>query len=132
MIEPLPPRLRARLNANYLLQMTLGRFDHLVDLYPFVRISLTGAPGFWLLSEADPGDPDFFFGLSAKDHRPQLGWLRLTGMERYAQSRGLGLERDLTFAPTMSLGAYLEQARSGGQALGHGQARQPSSSPSLR
>lgn len=108
MIEPMPPRLRARLVANYLLQRTLGRFDHLVDLHPFVRISLCGARGFWLLSEADPDDPDFFFGLSAARGHRRLGWIRLTEIERFAQDRGLAVQRDLAFRPKMSLASYLD------------------------
>lgn len=111
-MEPLPVRLRARLIANHRLQQALGRFDHLVDLQPLVRLFIPNTPAYWLVSELDPDDDDFFFGLSVAGRlHPHLGYGRFSILQDQAHRHGNILDRNLGFVAAHPLSQYLADAR---------------------
>lgn len=110
-MEPLPVRLRARLIANHHLQQALGRFDHLVDLQPLVRLFITNTSAYWLVSELDPDDNDFFFGLCVAGRlHPHLGYRRFSTLQDQALRHGHILDRDWGFVAVEPLSHYLDEA----------------------
>ena len=66
----------------------------------------------WLLTEIDPDDPDIAFGLCDLGlGQPELGYVRLSDLERLRGGLGLPVERDLHFAAAGPLSAYVLAAR---------------------
>jgi hypothetical protein len=70
----------------------------------------------WLLTEADPHNPDLAFGLCDLGlGTPELGYVSLGDLETIRGRLGLPIERDTSFVATQPLSAYAEAARAAGQ-----------------
>jgi hypothetical protein len=82
------------------------------DPFPVVKLFLPDAGATWLISEADPDDPDRLFGLCDLGLGfPELGYVSLAEITALRGKLGLPVERDLTFAADKPLSAYAEEAR---------------------
>lgn len=83
---------------------------------PVVKLFGGGAMT-WLLTELDPQDHDIAYGLcDIGQGTPELGSVRLSELEAQAfPPFNLGVERDLYFKPTMSIGRYAALARQAGR-----------------
>jgi len=100
-----PDDIRARLLAN-----AAGQSG--ADPVPVVKLFDPCGAATWLLTEMMPDDPDILFGLCDLGLGcPELGTVCLSELERVTGLLGLGIERDLTFAPRYPLSVYAEAAR---------------------
>lgn len=85
------------------------------DPLPVVKLFVPGAGATWLLSELDPRDRDTAFGLCDLGlGSPELGYVRLSDLERSCGMLRLPVERDLYFKPKRALSAYATLARADG------------------
>jgi len=83
-----------------------------IDPYPVVKLFTPDAGATWLLTEIDPDDADIAFGLCDLGlGHPELGFVRLSDLERLRGGLGLPVERDLHFAAAGPLSAYVMAAR---------------------
>ena len=83
-----------------------------IDPYPVVKLFAPDAGATWLLTELDPEDPDIAFGLCDLGlGHPELGFVRLSDLERLRGRLGLPIERDLHFEAAGPLSAYVMAAR---------------------
>ena len=72
----------------------------------------------WLISQADPDDPDVLFGLADLGFGcPEFGTVRLSELQGVKGSLGLGIERDLHFEARYPLSVYAEAARLAGSVV---------------
>jgi hypothetical protein len=72
--------------------------------------------GTWLLTELDPEDDDLAFGLcDLGTGLPELGSVRISELESHKGPLGIGIERDLHFAPDKTLSAYATDAQAQGR-----------------
>jgi hypothetical protein len=102
--------LQARLLAN---GAALG--DHL----PVVKFFSPLGAATWLFSELD-ADGDVLFGLCDLGFGcPELGSASLSEIAGVRLPLGLGIERDIHFAPTHPLTVYAEAARRAGRITEH-------------
>ncbi len=87
--------------------------DH---LFPVVKLFTPDAGATWLISEADPDEPDRLFGLCdlALGH-PELGWVHLDEIKKVRGRLGLPVERDLYFTADKPISAYAAEARAKGR-----------------
>ena len=70
----------------------------------------------WLISEADPDDPDRLFGLCDLGCGfPELGYVSLAELSALKGPRGLPLERHTYFIGGKPLSAYASEARANGR-----------------
>ena len=77
-----------------------------------VKLFTPDAGATWLLTEVDPDDPDIAFGLCDLGlGHPELGYVRLSDLERLRGGLGLPVERDLSFEAAGPLSAYVMAAR---------------------
>jgi hypothetical protein len=84
------------------------------DHIPVVK--LTDGVATWLISEADPDDPDLLFGLCDLGHGfPELGYVSLAELLALKGSLGLPLERDADFIGDKPLSVYASEARANGR-----------------
>ena len=85
------------------------------DFIPVVKLFTPDAGCTWLLTEADPEDPDLAFGLCDLGiGSPELGSVRISELESVRGPLGLGIERDIHFTATKTISAYAEDARARG------------------
>jgi hypothetical protein len=85
-----------------------GETDH----QPVAKFFTPDAAATWLISEADPGDPDRLFGLCDLGlGEPELGWVSLAELSALRGPLGLPVERDLHFSANKLLSAYTLEAR---------------------
>lgn len=99
--------LRARLLAN---GATRTETDHV----PVVKLFNPVGAATWLLTELD-ADGDTLFGLCDLGFGfPELGSVSLAELQAVKGPLGLGIERDLYFAPRFPLSVYVEAARVAG------------------
>ena len=83
---------------------------------PAVKLFTPDASATWLISEADPDDPDRLFGLCDLGlGYPELGYVSLAEMGAVKGGLGLPVERDLHFVADKPLSAYADEARSKGR-----------------
>ncbi|KVN38461.1 transposase [Burkholderia stagnalis] len=86
------------------------------DPVPVVKLFTPDAGATWLLTEIDPGDHDFAFGLCDLGlGMPELGWVSLQELATVRGRFGLPIERDLHFRAEKRLSAYVRDARLAGQ-----------------
>ena len=107
-MELLTPELREQLVQN-------GRNPDR-DIPPACKFFNPAGAGTWLVTDADPDDPDRLhcladLGLGA----PELGTVRLSELEAFEGPFGLGIERDLWFEPVHPIGVYARAARLAGR-----------------
>jgi len=82
------------------------------DPYPVVKLFNPVGPAVWLLSETDPDEPDYAFGLCDLGMQcPELGSVLISEIVNHRGRLGLGIERDICFKPKHPLSWYTEQAR---------------------
>jgi len=108
----LPPHARAPLASN------ASRRTSAPDFWPVVKLFTPDGGCTWLLTEIDPEDADIAFGLCDLGFGcPELGSVSLSELESVRGQLGLPIERDLYFAATKTLSAYVDEA------LAHGAIR---------
>jgi hypothetical protein len=83
-----------------------------IDPRPVVKFFTPDASATWLISEADPEDPDHLFGLCDLGlGEPELGYVSLDAIRSVRGKLGLPVERDLYFTAQHPLSWYATQAR---------------------
>ena len=81
-----------------------------------VNLFMPDGAATWLISEADPDDPDQLFGLCDLGLRyPELGYVNLAEICAVKGQLGLSVERDVHFVADKTLSAYAEEARTSGR-----------------
>ena len=104
-MQLMTPELREQLIAN-------GRNrdgDHL----PVVKFFNPVGAATWLVTEMDPDENDYLFGLADLGMGfPELGGISLSELQNYRGPFGLGIERDLYFEPKYPIRIYAAAARS--------------------
>ena len=112
-MELVTPELREQLIAN-------GRNPDR-DVPPAAKFFNPAGAGTWLITDADPDDPDRLFCLADLGFgTPELGTVRLSELEAFEGPFGLGIERDLWFQPAHPIGIYAEAARNAGRIVEFG------------
>ena len=85
---------------------------------PIVKLFTPDGAATWLISEADPDDPDRLFGLCDLGLGfPELGYVSLAEISSVRGRLGLPVERDLHFVADKPLSAYAEEARKQGRII---------------
>jgi hypothetical protein len=99
--------IRARLLAN-------GAVERETDHVPVVKLFNPCGAATWIITEM-MADGDTLFGLADLGFGcPELGYASLAEIESVKGPLGLGIERDLYFAPRFALSVYAEAARIAG------------------
>jgi hypothetical protein len=103
-----PDAVRIKLLAN-------GAAAHETDHVPVVKLFNPCGAATWIITEMMP-DGDTLFGLADLGFGcPELGYVSLAEIESVKGPLGIGIERDLYFAPRFPLSVYAEAARSAGR-----------------
>lgn len=112
----LPPDLRAALHTNAASRLAALRDDRPEpDPLPVVKFFASAGAATWLASELD-ADGDTLFGLADLGFGcPELGMFSLAELQSIRLPGGLGIERDLHFAPRFPLSVYADAARIAGR-----------------
>ncbi len=112
-MDLLTPELRERLLAN-------GR-NRDGNHIPAVKWFNPAGAGTWLITDADPENPDILFGLADLGFGyPELGSVRLSELQQYKGPFGLGIERDLHFTGRYPISVYSMAARDAGRIVEFG------------
>ena len=83
-----------------------------IDFPPVVKLFTPDAAATWLLTEIDPDEPDFAFGLCDLGLGfPELGNVSLAELAEVRGVLGLPVERDLSFKASKPLSVYADEAR---------------------
>lgn len=86
-----------------------------IDPKPVVKLFTPDAGATWLITEADPADPDHLFGLCDLGlGEPELGYFSLAEIQSVRGKLGLPVERDLYFTARYPLSRYAKQAHQAG------------------
>lgn len=110
-MELLTQELREQLLANGRRQQPLRGTADEIDFLPVVKLFAPDGAATWLLTELDPNEPDFAFGLCDLGLGfPELGSVSLTELTAVRGRLGLPVERDRHFRARMTLSAYAEDA----------------------
>ena len=103
-MQLITPELRDQLIANG------KRRDD--DHVPVVKFFNPVGAATWLVTEMDPEDNDYLFGLADLGMGfPELGGISLSELQGYRGPLGLGIERDLYFTARYPISVYAEAAR---------------------
>lgn len=87
-----------------------------IDFRPVVKLFTPDANATWLITEADPDEPDRLFGLCDLGLGcPELGYVSLAELRALRGPLGLSVERDLFFEPAHPLSRYANRAREAGR-----------------
>ena len=82
------------------------------DHPPVLKLFTPDGAATWLISEADPDDPDRLFGLCDLGlGSPELGYVSLAELTALRGPLGLPVERDAYFAANKPLSEYASEAR---------------------
>jgi hypothetical protein len=93
---------------RYALDQKIGA----IDFELVVKIFTPDRNATWLLTELDPNIGHLAFGLcDCGLGEPELGYVSLHELSEARGNLGLPLERDLHFAPTMTISACADVAR---------------------
>ena len=85
------------------------------DLLPVLKLFTPDGAATWLISEID-ADGDTLFGLCDLGFgEPELGYVSLAEIKSVRGGLGLPVERDISFAPTMTMAEYATKARKAGR-----------------
>jgi hypothetical protein len=85
------------------------------DFFPVVKFFYPAGAATWLITEADPEEPDVLFGLCDLGHgSPELGSVRLSELQSFRGRCGLGIERDRFFEARAPLSRYADAAYEAG------------------
>jgi hypothetical protein len=86
------------------------------DHPPVLKLFTPDGAATWLISEADPDDPDRLFGLCDLGLGfPELGYVSLAEISAVKGRLGLPVERDIHFVGEKPLSFYAEEARKQGR-----------------
>jgi len=111
----LTKQLRDKLLANGREQAKVKGTKAERDFWPVVKFFYPAGAATWLVTELDPEDPDIAVGLCDLGHGfPELGSLRISELQSFKGSFGLGIERDLHFKAKAPLSRYTAAAREAG------------------
>lgn len=81
------------------------------DHAPVVKLFLSGSGSTWLLTELDPEEPTFAFGLCDLGMGfPELGYVDLDEIMEVRSKLGLRIERDLSFKGKFPISVYARAA----------------------
>jgi|TARA_R110002020_G_scaffold367566_1_gene579416 hypothetical protein len=87
--------------------------DGSVENKPYLKLFNPMGSATWLISEFD--GEDLMFGLCDLGMGcPELGYVSLSEVKSIKLPLGLGIERDIYWKPSKSLGAYADDARAKG------------------
>ena len=87
-----------------------------IDPRPVVKLFTPDAGATWLITEADPADPDRLFGLCDLGlGEPELGCVSLSEIQSVHGKLGLPIERDLYFTAEYRVRLYARRARDAGR-----------------
>ena len=112
-MELVTPELLRQLVAN---GRTPGR-----DIPPACKFFYPAGAGTWLVTDADPDDPDRLHCLADLGFGcPELGSFSLDELRSFQGPFGLGIERDLWFRPAHPISVYAEAARNAGRIVEFG------------
>ena len=82
------------------------------DHVPAVKLFNPMGAATWLITEMDPEDNDYLFGLADLGMGfPELGGISLSELQGYRGPLGLGIERDLYFTARYPISVYAAAAR---------------------
>jgi hypothetical protein len=86
------------------------------DPKPVVKLFNPCGAATWLISEMKESDEDILFGLCDLGFgTPELGYVSRAELESIRLMGGLGIERDLYFEPTKTIGEYWLAAKAAGR-----------------
>lgn len=89
-----------------------------IDPRPVVKLFTPDARATWLITEADPADPDRLLGLCDLGlGEPELGYVGLSEIQSVRGKLGLPVERDLHFTAEYWLSLYAKRARDAGRII---------------
>ena len=112
----IPKTIHDTLIANGRAQEPVRGTPAEIDFKPVVKLFTPDAACTWLLSEADPEDPDIAFGLCDLGMDcPELGSVRISELAQIRGRLGLPVERDLYFRADKTLLEYAREARAHGR-----------------
>ena len=101
-------KIATKLQRNFVRQ----REDYEFDPVPPLKLFNPAGAGTWIISEQDPDEPDFLFGLCDLGFgTPELGSVSLGELEGLRFPFGLTIERDSWFEAEQPLSVYAEAAR---------------------
>ncbi|MRN65414.1 DUF2958 domain-containing protein [Brucella sp. 10RB9213] len=87
-----------------------------IDPCPVIKLFTPDAGSTWLITEADPADPDRLFGLCNLGlGEPELGYVSLSDIQSVRGKLGLPIERDLHFNAEYRVSLYAKRARDAGR-----------------
>ncbi len=85
------------------------------DFWPVVKLFYPAGAATWLLTELDPEDEDIATGLCDLGMGfPEFGTVRISELESFRGSLGLGIERDLHFQAKAPISRYIDAAGEAG------------------
>ena len=88
------------------------------DHKPVCKLFTPDGSATWLLSEADPAQPNRLFGLADLGlGSPELGYIDLIEIAELRGRLGLPVERDRFFVGDKPISHYLEEARRAGRII---------------
>ena len=111
----LTKELRAKLIANGREQAKVKGTKAEKDFWPVVKFFYPASAATWLITEADPDDPDILFGLCDLGCGcPELGSVRLSELEGFHARSGLRVERDRFFTAKAAISRHADAASTAG------------------
>jgi len=111
----LTKELREKLLANGREQAKVKGTKSEKDFWPVVKLFYPAGAATWLLTELDPEDEDIATGLCDLGMGfPEFGTVRISELESFRGSLGLGIERDLHFEAKAPISRYIDAARAAG------------------
>jgi Protein of unknown function (DUF2958) len=85
------------------------------DFWPVVKLLYPAGAATWLLTELDPEDNDVAWALCDLGMGfPEFGTVRISELESFRGSLGLGIERDLHFEAKAPISRYIDAASRAG------------------
>jgi len=115
MAEPL---ITDELHAQLLTNGARSAAGDDIDPRPFIKLFTPDAGATWLLTEADPEDPDRLFGLCDLGlGEPELGYVSFAEIRLVRGRLRLPVERDLYFKADHPLSWYALRARQSGRII---------------
>jgi hypothetical protein len=97
-------------------QLLVNALNDGTDHIPVAKLFTPDGAATWLVSEADPDDPDRLFGLCDLGlGSPELGYVSLAELSALRGPLGLPLERDAHFIADKPLSVYASEARTKGR-----------------
>jgi len=111
----LTKELRDQLLANGREQPKVKGTKAEKDFWPVVKLFYPAGAATWLLTELDPDDNDVAWALCDLGMGfPEFGTVRISELESFKGSFGLGIERDLHFEAKAPISRYIDAAREAG------------------